>query len=99
MPNRNVKLEATLLSDSTPLQGKTIEFFHRVTGETQWTSDGTSETNENGIASKTISLTVPETYDFKAYFAGDNDYEPSEAFALAYRVKAKTSLSISVVPL
>ena len=99
MATRNVKLEATLYTDTTPLPNKTIEFFHRVSGQTEWISDGTDDTDQNGKAEKTISLTVPETYDFKAEFAGDEDYEGSVATVLNFRVKAKTTLTLTVTPL
>jgi len=99
VPARNVRLEATLLSDSTPVPGKTICFYHRVTGETQWILDGDDDTDQNGVATLTVQLTVPQTYDFKAEFEGDEDYEASVATVLGYRVKAKTSLTLTVTPL
>jgi hypothetical protein len=99
MPTRNVRLDATLLTDSTPLPDKSIEFFHRVTGQTEWTSDGTDDTDENGTATKTVSLDVPETYDFKAEFYGDDDYDASSSTVSAYRVKAKTTLTLTATPL
>jgi hypothetical protein len=99
MVTRNVRLDATLLTDSTPLPDKPIEFFHRVSGETTWISDGTVNTNENGVASVTITLDVPQTYDFKADFYGDADYDASTASVLNYRVKAKTTLTLTATPL
>ena len=99
MVTRNVRLDATLLTDNTPLQGKSIEFFHRLTGTSSWTSDGTDTTNEYGVASKTINFDVPQTYDFKAEFYGDEDFDPSTATVLNYRVKAKTSLTLTATPL
>jgi len=96
---RSVKLEATLQTDSTPVPGKTIYFYHRVTGETQWVLDGSDDTDQNGVATLTIQLTVPQTYDFRAEFQGDEDYEASVATVLAFRVKAKTSLTLTVTPL
>jgi hypothetical protein len=99
MVTRNVRLDATLLTDSTPLPDKSIEFFHRVTGEITWISDGTDTTDEDGVASKTITLDVPQTYDFKAEFYGDEDYDPSTATVLNYRVKAKTTLTLTATPL
>jgi len=99
MVTRNVRLDATLLTDTTPLPGKSIEFFHKVAGAPTWVSDGTDMTDVDGVASKTISLDVPESYDFKAEFYGDVDYDPSTATVMNYRVKAKTALTLTATPL
>jgi hypothetical protein len=99
MVARNVRLDATLLTDDTPLPNKSIEFFHRVSGGATWVSDGTVDTDEYGVASKTITLDVPQTYDFKAEFYGDEDYDPSTATVSNYRVKAKTTLTLTATPL
>jgi len=99
MALRNVKLEVYLYTDSTPLSGKTINFYHKLSSESTWTSDGSEVTNDDGYASKTISLDVPNTYDFRAEFPGDEDYEGSLASVLNFRVKAKTSLTLTVTPL
>jgi hypothetical protein len=98
LPTRNVQLNATLVSDSTPLADKTITFMHKLSSETQWITDGTANTNSSGVATFTVSLEVPNTYDFRAEFAGDEDYEPSYAEVDNYRVKAKTTLTLVVTP-
>lgn len=99
MPTRSVRLRAQLLTDSTPLAGKTVQFFYRVTGTTEWSSIGTDTTGSDGYAQVETSLTVPQTYDFRAYFAGDAEYESSEAVVTAYTVKARTTLTLTVTPL
>jgi len=99
MPTRNVVINANLVdSDYTPLANKTISFKYRASGSTTWTDAGTATTNQYGDASKTVSLSVPGTYDFRVEFAGDANYEPSSAEALNQTIKAKTILSISIVP-
>jgi hypothetical protein len=98
MPTRNVQLIATLVSDSTPVSGKTITFYYRVSGTTTWTNAGTGTTDASGNATVTVSLTVPQTYDFRAEFAGDSDYEASYAEVTNYKVKAKTAISLSTTP-
>jgi len=98
MPTRNVQLTATLLSDGTPVSGKTISFKYRVTGTTTWTDAGTGTTDASGNATVTVSLTVPQTYDFRAEFAGDEDYEASYAEVTNYKVKAKTAITLTITP-
>jgi len=98
MPTRNVQLTATLTSDGTPVSGKTISFKYRVTGTTTWTDAGTGTTDASGNATLTVSLTVPQTYDFMAEFAGDADYEASYAEVDNYTVKAKTSITLTITP-
>lgn len=46
-----------------------------------------------------VSLTVPGTYDFQAYFAGDNQYEGATAIVTNYTVKDKTSISLTITQL
>jgi len=98
MPNRSVLVEATLTTNGTPLEGKTITFKYRVVGDTTWTDAGTEITDANGVASMTLTLTAPQSYDFRVEFAGDDDYEPSFAEALNVKIKAKTALTIQVTP-
>jgi hypothetical protein len=98
MPTRNVQLTTTLVSDSAPVSGKTINFYYRVTGATTWTSAGSATTDASGNATVTVSLTVPQTYDFRAEFAGDADYEASYAEVDSYTVKAKTSITLTITP-
>ena len=84
-----VKLEARLMSDSEPLSGKPIDFYYRVSGTTAWILISTQQT-VNGTATVTVSL-EPGRYDFRAYFAGDPDYEPSEATVTNYTVGEVTT--------
>jgi hypothetical protein len=98
MSSRLVQVLATLTTDSTPLQGKTIQFRHKKSTDITWTDDGTDVTDENGQCTKDLQLAVPETYDFNIIFAGDSDYEPAEASELNHRVKATVSLGITVTP-
>jgi hypothetical protein len=98
MVNRDVKLEVTLLTDSTPLAGKTIHFYHKIAGAGEWTSDGTNDTDNDGYAYKTLSLTIPQSYDFKAEFEGDDSYDASQDTEMDYRVKGKTTLTLTVTP-
>jgi len=99
MPTRNVIIEATLTdSEYTPLANKSITFKYKASGTTTWTDAGTATTNQYGDASKTVSLSVPGTYDFRVEFAGDANYEPSYAEALNQTIKAKTILQITISP-
>jgi Bacterial Ig-like domain (group 1). len=99
MPTRSVNLVATLRDeDGNPLAGKTIYFYYRVSGQTEWTSADSAVTGSDGVAVKTVALTVPQTYDFKAEFQGDEDYEASYAEVLNYRVKAKTTIVLTITP-
>ena len=98
MPTRNVLLQATLLSDSAPISGKTITFMHRPSGTTTWIVDGTGTTDPNGVASITITVDVPGTYDFRAEFAGDDYYDASYAEVTNFTIKAKTTITLTVIP-
>jgi hypothetical protein len=99
MPTRNVIIVANLTDiDYTPLANKTIYFKYRTSGSSTWTDAGTATTNTFGDASKTISLSVPGTYDFRVEFAGDANYDASYAEALNQTIKAKTIINISVIP-
>lgn len=72
-----VRLEAKLTSDSELLSGKAIDFYYRQSGTTTWILISTQQT-VNGVATVTVTLD-PGKYDFRAQFAGDQDYEASEA--------------------
>ena len=98
MPTRNVQLVAKLTSDTTAVSGKIISFKYRVSGTTTWTDAGTGTTDANGNATVIVSLTVPQTYDFRADFAGDADYEASYAEVTNYSVKAKTTITLTITP-
>ena len=96
---RNVKLLATLTAEGSPLSGKTIHYYHRVSGATEWTYDGTSVTDSEGKATKILTLDVPQTYDFKAEFQGDETYASSsdqvsdESISTVERVRAQALMS------
>ena len=102
--NRGVRLTARLTyidattGNPTGLPSKTISFYYRPTGATTWTSIGTATTDSNGYASVTTTVTAPATYDFRAEFAGDADWEPSYAEVLSFKVKGTTSISLTVTP-
>ncbi len=99
MPTRNVDLVASLKDvDGNPLAGKTIYFYYRVSGQTDWTSAYSTVTGSDGVAVKTVTLTVPQTYDFKAEFQGDVDYDASFVEVLNYKIKAKTTIALTVTP-
>jgi hypothetical protein len=97
--NRQVQLVATLKdSSNNPLSGKTIDFQHKLSSSSTWTDDGTENTDTTGTATKTITLTTPNTYDFQASFNGDEQYEASSASITNYTVKDKTTLTLTVQP-
>jgi len=97
--NRQVQLVATLKDNSgNPISGKTIDFQHKLSTDTTWTDDGTATTDASGIATITITLAVPNTYDFQASFAGDTQYDASSATVTGYTIKSKTVLSLTVQP-
>jgi len=101
MPTRDVLVEATLKdSDGNPLSGKSVNLYYKLSTETTYSDIGTNPhtTDANGKASDTISLTVPETYDFKAEFPGDDTYEASSAELTNQTIKAGTTISLTITP-
>jgi len=100
MPTRNVQVVATLKADGTPLSGKSVNLYYRQSGQTTWNDIGTNPhtTNANGQVTDTISLTVPGTYDFRAEFPGDADYEASYAELTNQTIKSKTTITIEITP-
>jgi len=101
MATRNVLVEAVLKdSDGNPLSGKPINLYYRESGTTTWNDIGTNPhtTDANGKVSDTISLTVPKTYDFRAEFPGDDQYESSYAELTNQTIKAKTQITLTVTP-
>jgi len=100
MGSRQVRLTATLKdSAGSPVPNKTIAFAYKASTATTWTSAGTATTGSDGTASVTVTVTTPGTYDFKAEFAGDDQYEASSATVTSYTVKDKTSITLTVTPL
>ncbi len=74
-----VKLIATLTdSKGNPLSGKTINFYYRKHGTSNWTLIGSYTTDNNGKATAEIDLD-PGVYDFRAEFPGDEQYDGSSA--------------------
>jgi len=70
----SIILTAKLVSDSTPLSGKTINFYYW--DGSQYVSIRSATTNAVGEASITYDATFDTT--FKAEFAGDETYAASE---------------------
>ncbi|RLC36751.1 hypothetical protein DRH29_03865 [candidate division Kazan bacterium] len=102
MPTRTVQVTATLTdTDGNPLSGKPINLYYREAGSTTWNDLGTNPhtTDANGQVTDSIDLTVPGSYDFRAEFPGDDQYEASSAELLNQMIKAKTQLTITVTPL
>ena len=101
MPTRNVLVEATLKDvDGNPLSGKSVNLYYKLSSETTYNDIGTNPhiTDENGVASDIISLTVPDTYDFKAEFPGDDTYEASSAELTNQTIKAGTQITLTIIP-
>jgi hypothetical protein len=100
MSSRQVRLTAVLRdAANNPLANRTISFEYKPSTATTWTSAGTANTDSSGTASVTVTVTAPGTYDFRARFAGDDQYEPAEATVTNYTVKARTSITLTVTPL
>jgi len=102
MPTRTVQVTATLTdTDGNPLSGKPVNLYYRPSGETTWYDIGTNPhtTDSNGQVTDTIDLTVPGTYDFRAEFPGDDQYEASFAEQTNQTIKAKTQITLQITPL
>jgi hypothetical protein len=100
MGTRNVKMDVLLTDNANnPLSGKSITFKYKLSTATDWTTAGTQNTDTDGKASMTINLTVPNTYDFRAEFAGDTNYDASYDEELGLLVKSGTVLALTVTPL
>jgi hypothetical protein len=99
MSTRQVRLTATLRdSANNPISGRQITFEYKLSTAATWTSAGSANTDNNGNASVTVSLSVPNTYDFRASFAGDNQYEEATATVTNQTIRARTSLTLNVRP-
>ena len=99
MGSRQVRLTAVLKdSAGNPLSGKSISFSYKQSEATTWTDAGSANTDTSGTASVTVTVTTPGTYDFKADFAGDSQYEAATATVTNYTVKDKTSITLTIVP-
>ena len=102
MPTRTVQVVATLKDgDGNPLSGKSVNLYYRESGATEWTDIGTNPhtTDANGQATDTIDLTAPGTYDFRAEFPGDDQYEASSAELTNQTIKAGTQITLEITPL
>ena len=100
MGSRQVRLTAVLRdSAGNPLSGRTISFAYKLSTATAWTSAGTANTDATGTASVTVMLTTPNTYDFRASFAGDAQYDASEATVTNYTVRDRTTITLTVTSL
>jgi len=102
MPTRTVQVTATLKdSDGNPLSGKSVNLYYRESGTSTWNDIGTNPhtTDTNGQVTDTIDLTVPGTYDFRAEFPGDDQYESSYAELTNQTIKAKTQITLEITPL
>jgi hypothetical protein len=99
MANRYVTITAQVMDyDNNPVSGIGLTFSYRVSGSTTWNTLGTATTNASGIATFTATLPVPETYDFRVDFAGNENYEPAYAEVYNVRVKAMLRITITVTP-
>jgi hypothetical protein len=97
MGTRQVRLTAVLRdSEGKGIRGKTVSFEYKPSNATAWISAGSATTDSSGAASVTVAVTAPGTYDFRASFAGDDQYEPATATVTNYTVKAKTSITLTV---
>jgi len=102
MATRDVLVEATLTDNAgSPLSGKSVNLYYRASGETTWNDIGTNPhtTDSNGKVSDTITLTVPDEYDFRAEFPGDATYEASSDELSNQTIKAKSVISLTITPL
>lgn len=79
-----VRLTAVLTTNGANLANKVIHFYYRKTGS-PWVLVSSVATNANGVAQTDVEL-EQGTYDFRAHFAGDDDYEPSEAVVYSFNV-------------
>jgi hypothetical protein len=100
MVSRDVRLTAVLRdSAGNPLSGRTISFAYKASSAFDWVDAGSANTDGSGTASVTVVVVAPGLYDFRAYFAGDDDYDEAVAEVTNYRVRAGTSITLTVTPL
>ena len=97
MPTALLELKAILTDiENNPLAGKTVSFYYKPSTQTTWIFIESKSTDSSGTAVTTVTVTAPGTYDFKAEFAGDNQYDPSSAETTNYTVKVATKLTLTV---
>jgi hypothetical protein len=100
MGSRQVRLVATLRdSNGNPLSGREISFEYKPSASGTWTSAGSADTDASGEASVVVVVDVPGVYDFRASFAGDDQYDAAEAVVANYTVKDRTTITLTVTPL
>jgi len=101
MATRTVQVTATLKdSEGNPLSGKDVNLYYRESGASTWNDIGTNPhtTGANGQVTDSIGLTVPGTYDFRAEFPGDDQYEASSTELTNQSIKAKTQITLTATP-
>jgi len=91
-------LTATLMSDSTPLHGKTITFYSSGDGVT-WSVITKATTDSNGNA--TVSVSIKSNTYYKAEFVGDDQYDPSSdtVYVQVQQPSQGTGLSLTNIPI
>ena len=102
MGSRDVQVVATLQdNEGNALSGKSVNLYYRESGETSWTDIGTNPhtTDSSGQVTDTITLAAPGTYDFKAEFPGDDQYEASSDEKDNVTIKSPTTITLTVTPL
>jgi hypothetical protein len=100
MGSRNVRLTAVLRnSGGSPLAGRTILFEYKRSVDAGWVSAGSADTDDSGTASVTVAVDVPGVYDFRASFAGDDEYDAAVAEVTNYVVRDRAIITLTVMPL
>ncbi|MFZ8857883.1 MAG: Ig-like domain-containing protein [Candidatus Caldarchaeales archaeon] len=100
MGSRSVVLTA-VLRDSTgnPLSGREILFEYKRSVDATWTNAGSADTDGSGVASVTVVVEAPGVYDFRASFAGDDEYDAASATVTNYTVRDRAVITLTVAPL
>jgi len=100
MGSRDVRLTAVLRdSAGNPLPGRSISFEYKQSSATTWISAGSADTDASGAASVTVTVDAPGVYDFRASFAGDDEYDATVAEVTNYAVRDRTVITLTVTPL
>lgn len=93
-----VALKATLRTGTTPLPNKTITFYYRPSGGSYTQLGNPKTTDSNGIAISDQQSLASGTYDFRAVFAGDDNYDGSQAEVTGYVLqKLSTMITLEVI--
>jgi hypothetical protein len=100
MGSRDVRLTAVLRDSSgNPLSGRSISFEYKPSSSATWISVGSADTDASGAASVTVAVDVPGVYDFRASFAGDDEYDAAVAEVTNYVVRGRATITLTVEPL